>query len=293
LGSWELALTGTATRRPDYAFYGIGPDTREEALVRYSGRTIYTGLESRLAFYGRSALETSIGYRGASYGPSKYDRDGSPSLDAAVSAGQLPEPAGLRDGFRAPFAQIRLMLDSRGRARGKNGTRIDLHVEQSVDTKNEPASGWRRYSATLWGFCDLMDGGRILSLSVTGIAVDPVGERPVPFTQLASLGGGRTMPGLRTGRLYDRSALVTNLRYAWPIWLALNGSLQAGLGNVLREHFSGFRAERTRLSLAIGLETSGSRDSVFQALVGFGTETFESGAALDTIRAVVGVRNWF
>ena len=170
---------------------------------------------------------------------------------------------------------------------------LDALVEQSVDLKNAPASGWRRYSSTLWGVVDLMEGGRIVSLSVTAIVVDPLGERAVPFTQLASLGGGRTMPGLRTGRLYDRSALVTNLRYAWPIWLALNGSLQAGLGNVFGAHFEGFRPERTRLSLAIGLETGGSRDNVFQALVGFGTETLESGAQLDTIRAVLGVRNGF
>jgi hypothetical protein len=293
LGDLELALTGTLTRRPDYAFYGIGPDTREGDLVRYSGDTAYARFESRLAFYGRSVLETSIGYRGASYGHSDYDEGDEPSLDEAVARGQLAEPDGFGDGFRAPFAQARLLFDTRGRSRGRNGARADLLVEHSVDLKNTPASGWRRYGGTLWGFLDLMDGGRILSLSVTGILVDPVGERGVPFTQLASLGGGRTMPGLRTGRLYDRSALVTNLRYSWPIWLALNGSLQAGLGNVFGAHFEGFRPERTRLSLAIGLETGKSRDSVFQALVGFGTETLESGADLDTIRAVVGVRNGF
>jgi hypothetical protein len=299
LGDLELALTGTATRRPDYTFYGIGPDTREQDLVRYSGDTVYARFESRLAFKGRSALETSIGYRGASYGHSDYDTDDrdtehyQPSLDDAVAAGELAEPAGFRSGFRAPFGQVRLLLDSRGRSQGRNGARVDLLVEQSVDLKSTEASGWRRYSGTLWGFLDLLDGGRMLSLSVTGIVVDPLGAGAVPFTQLASLGGGRTMPGLRTGRLYDRSALVTNIRYAWPIWLALNGSLQAGVGNVFGAHFDGFRPERTRLSLAIGLETGGSRDSVFQALVGFGTETLESGADLDTIRAVVGVRNGF
>jgi hypothetical protein len=101
------------------------------------------------------------------------------------------------------------------------------------------------------------------------------------------------MPGLRSGRLYDRSALVTMLRYSWPVWLALNGSLQAGLGNVFGAHFTGFRPGRARLSSAIGLETGGSRDSIFQALLGFGTETFESGAELDSIRFVVGVRNGF
>ena len=57
--------------------------------------------------------------------------------------------------------------------------------------------------------------------------------------------------------------------------------------------FEGMRAARSRFSAAIGIESSGSRDSIFQALLGFGTETFESGAALDSIRLVVGARNGF
>jgi hypothetical protein len=84
-------------------------------------------------------------------------------------------------------------------------------------------------------------------LALTTTLVDPLGDRPVPFTQLASLGGGRSMPGLRSGRL----------------------------------------------STAIGLETSGSRDTVFQAIVGLGTETIESGADLDAIRFSLGVRSGF
>jgi hypothetical protein len=101
------------------------------------------------------------------------------------------------------------------------------------------------------------------------------------------------MPGLRSGRLADRSSAVVDLRYTWPIWLALRGSLQAGLGNVFGAHFEGIRPGRVRLSTALGLETSGSRDNIFQALVGFGTETFESGAQLDSIRLVLGVRDGF
>jgi hypothetical protein len=86
---------------------------------------------------------------------------------------------------------------------------------------------------------------------------------------------------------------VVMLRYSWPIWLVLNGSLQAGVGNVFGEHFNDFRPGRARITSAIGLETSRSRDSVFQAIVGFGTETIESGASLDAARFTVGVRNGF
>jgi len=295
---FEISLISTLTKRPDFAFYGVGPDTREAELVRYSGKTAYASFNTSLTFAGRNLLETSTGYRGASFGHSDYNGPDSGnanyqvSLDDAVTAGKLAEPTGFRDGYRAPFAGARLLLDSRGRSSRSDGARLDLSAEQSVDLANSPSSGWLRYGGTLSGFVDLSGGGaRLLDASLTTLLVDPIGERAVPFTQLASLGGGRTMPGFRTGRLNDRSALVATLRYSWPIWLSLSGSLQAAVGNVFGEHFAGLRAGRGRLSTALGLETNKNRDSVFQALVGFGTETFESGAKLDSIRFLIGVRS--
>jgi hypothetical protein len=299
LKDFEISLKGKLTKRPDYTFYGLGPDTREADLVRYSGKTAYAHFQTRLTFSSRNLLETTAGYRGASYGHTDYDfedrgkPDYEPSLDDAVAAGKLPEPPGFRDGYRAAFASVRLMLDSRGKSSRKDGARLDVSAEESADLANLPSSGWLRYGGTLGGFVDLMQGGRLLGVSLTAVMVDPIGERDVPFTQLADLGGGRTMPGLRFGRLVDRSSAVVDLRYSWPIWLAFRGSLQAGLGNVFGPHFEGIRPGRARLSTALGLETSGSRDNIFQALVGFGTETLESGAELDSIRFVVGVRDGF
>jgi hypothetical protein len=87
--------------------------------------------------------------------------------------------------------------------------------------------------------------------------------------------------------------VVATLRYSWPIWIWLDGSMQVATGNVFGERFDGFRPERNRFSAAIGIEGTGSRDSIFQALVGFGTETFESGAKLDSLRVVVGARSGF
>ena len=295
---FEIALLSTLTKRPDFAFYGIGPDTRESDLVRYAGKTAFASLVTSLRFNGHGLLETSAGYRGAAFGHTDYDggdpkKPGyEPSLDDAVSAGTLAEPAGFRDGYRAPFAGVRLALDSRGTSSRSDGARLDLSAEQSVDLAHSPTSGWLRYGGTLSGFVDVSGGGgRVLDASISGALVDPIGKRAVPFTQLASLGGGRSMPGLRSSRLFDRSAMVATLRYSWPIWLALSGSLQVGVGNVFGEHFEGLRPGRARFSTAIGLETNKNRDSVFQALLGFGTETLESGAALDSIRFLIGVRN--
>ena len=295
----ELTLTGTATRRPDYAFYGIGPDTRESDLVRYSADTIDARFDSLMLLGDTSLLQTAVGYRGASFGASSYDAANrglagyEPSLDEEVAAGRLAEPPGFRDGYQAPFAHARLVLDTRAAEGPASGARLELQGQQGADLEHAPASGWLRYGAMLGGFLDLTETERVVSLSLTALLADPVGERPVPFSELVTLGGAGMMPGFRQGRLYDRSAMVLTLRYSWPIWIWLNGSLQAATGNVFGERFEGLRAGRARFSTAIGIEGSGSRDSIFQALVGFGTETFESGADLDSIRVTVGARSGF
>jgi hypothetical protein len=292
-GNFELTLTGTATRRPDYAFYGIGPDTRESSLTRYSADSVDTRIISRVSFAGSSWLETSAGYRGVSFGHSKFDP--AASLDDVIARGALDEPAGFADGYRAPFASGRLVLDSRGPgdAGSDSGARLELDAEQAIDAKNAPTSGWLRYGGAIGAFWDIDDSQRVVSLSLAGLLADPLGQRPVPFTELVTLGGPNLMPGFRAGRLYDRSALVATLRYSWPIWVWLDGSMQVATGNVFGEHFDGFRPDRNRFSAAIGIEGTGSRDSIFQALIGFGTETFESGAELDSLRVVVGARRGF
>lgn len=288
-GALDLTLTASATHRPDYAFYGIGPDTREAALVRYAADTVDAHAESRFSFAGSSSLETAVGYRGAAFGHSEYEHE--PSLDDAAARGAVPLPPGFHDGYRAVFNRSRLSLDSRGTSSSETGLRLELFAEHGADSKNAPASGWLRYGSAVGGFWDLGDRHRVVSLSLSALLADPLGARPVPFTELVQLGGPGMLPGFRMGRLADRSAAVATLRYAWPIWIWLNGSVQVATGNVFGTHFDGLRAARGRLSAALGVESQGSRDSIFQALVGFGTETFESGAKLDSLRVVVGARS--
>ena len=292
-GGVELGWTATAVHRPDFAFYGIGPDTREDDLVRYAADTIDARVESRFPFAQTSWFEAASGYRGASFGHSTYDPDDEVSLDDAARAGKLPLPPGYREGYRAAFTHARLTLDSRRKTGSQTGARLELLADEGADFKGSGGSGWLRYGGTAGGFLDLDDSGRVVSLSVSTLLADPLGDRPVPFTELVQLGGPGMMPGFRAGRLFDRSAAVATLRYSWPIWIWLNGSLQVATGNVFGARFEGFRAERGRLSAALGIESSGSRDSIFQALVGFGTETFESGAKVDSLRVVVGARSGF
>jgi len=287
-----LSLNASATRRPDYTFYGIGPDTREADRSRYGANTVELRATWHAGFWRSSSIETSFGYKGASFYPGGFGDD--PTLTQQVANGVFPLPDGYTDGYRAGFHRTQVTLDTRRDEDGsESGGRLVLRGEQGLDPTQARAAGWLRYGASLGGFLDLDNRGRIVSLSVAGEMADPLGGQPVPFTELVSAGGNDQMPGLRAGRLRGRSGAVATLRYSWPIWVWLDGSLQAAVGNVYGEHFSGISVGQSRFSGAIGMESRGSRDSVFQLLMGFGTETFNSGADINSIRVVVGARSGF
>ncbi|HYQ04833.1 MAG TPA: hypothetical protein VER96_39430 [Polyangiaceae bacterium] len=288
----NLSINGALTHRPDYTYYGTGPDTREANRSRYGTDMADLHATLRAGFWRSSSIETSLGYRGASYYPGKFGDD--PTLTEQVDNGVFPLPDGYTDGYRVGFQRSQLTLDTRkSEDASDSGGRLVLRGEHGLDPTQARAAGWLRYGASLGGFLDLDDRGRILSLSVGVEMADPLGGQPVPFTELVSAGGNDRLPGFRDGRLRGRSGAAATLRYSWPIWIWLDGSLQAAVGNVYGEHLAGISWGESRFSGAVGIESRGSRDSVFQLLMGFGTETFNSGADVNSIRVVVGARSGF
>ncbi|MEO6599449.1 MAG: hypothetical protein ABIQ16_06220 [Polyangiaceae bacterium] len=288
----SIGWSGSLTRRPDYTFYGLGSDTRESERSRYAADTAQAQLDFRTTYWRSSVLDTSLGYRGVSFGPGRYGKD--PSLPLQVDRGAFVVPDGYASGYRAPFVDSTLTLDTRRlEDSSESGARVALSAEEGGDLSRSTPASWLRYGASVGGFWDLGNRGRVLSLSVAAEFSDPLGSRPIPFTELVTLGGNDKMPGFRMGRLRGRSSGVATLRYAWPIWIWLDGSMQAAIGNVFNEHLSGASWGESRFSGAIGVESRGSRDSVFQLLVGFGTETFNSGADVNSIRLVAGARSGF
>jgi hypothetical protein len=287
--NWDLTLSGTGTRRPDYAFYGIGWDSRNDDLLRYSADTIDARAATRWQ-HGESLVEVWSGYRSATFADTEYDRE---SVADAIAGGKIAAPPGYYEGFQAPFVGARGVLDSRRPGGSNTGVRFDLGVEQGTDFRNAPTSAWLRYIAAAGVIYDPGGKGRSISLSLATLFIDPLGDREVPFNQLIQLGGPRLMPGFRESRLTDSSAAVLTLRYSWPVWIWLNGSLQAAVGNVYGKRLEDFSLERSRFSGAIGIESHDSRDSIFQALLGVGTEAFVSGAALNSVRFTIGARRGF
>ena len=132
-----------------------------------------------------------------------------------------------------------------------------------------------------------------MSLSVATLFADPLSGNEIPFTEQVVLGGSGPMRGYRYGRLVDRSAAIATLKYRWPIWVFLDGSAQLATGNVFGPQLGNFDPKLLRLSGALGIETVGAVDHTFEFLIGFGTETFDDKAKVDSFRLVFGTNKGF
>lgn len=290
--SQSVALDFVAIRRPDYRYYGDGPSSLESDLSRYGSSRIEAGVSYVASLGGASYIESAAGFRKVSFHDPNLGASYVSLLDR-VDQGAFALPAGYTTGYTAGYSSLRVRLDSRAaRARTGSGVRLGFGAEEGSAPDPVP-TGWIRYGATLGAFADLNDRGRILSLSVATAFSDPLGSNTQPFTELVQLGGSEAMPGFLPGRLSGRSGAVATLGYHWPIWVWLNGTIQAAVGNVFSEHLRDFDFSLLRFSGAIGIETAGFSDNPVQILVGMGTETFEHGAQLNAVRFVFGTSNGF
>jgi hypothetical protein len=288
LSQHTLELRIAASRRPDQIFFGVGPRSLASHRSRYAEDLVDTRLRIDLGVGRLSHVQVAAGLRRARFHPGEYGGD--PGVDAQAAAGAFALPDGYRRGYTAPYQRVLVVVDSRQPwpAPG-SGARLKLQVEQGTDLHTSPYSGWLRTEVSAGGFYDLTGTQRVLGLSLAAMFADPLGMRPVPFTELVSLGGNGPMRGLPGGRLSDRSAAVLTLRYEWPVGPWLAGTIAAALGNVFSERLRGFEPALLRQSYTLGLASAVSQDYPFEVLVGFGTDTFAQGGRIDSVILSVGV----
>jgi hypothetical protein len=295
-GKDSVQLKFVGVRRPDHVFYGLGPTTPESAQSRYAEDMLDVGVLFDLPIWRASKVDAGVGVRSVSFRDGHYGHDA--GILENVAAGVFPLPPGFARGYTAEYNDVLVVLDSRRPYPAEGfGVRLEAQAEQGSDLRQSPGSGWLHTAAGAGGFWDVNGNRRVVSLSAFAMFSDPLGSGPVPFTELATVGGDvpspggfpAPMPGFFPGRLVDRSAAVATLRYKWPVapWIA--GSLQGAVGNVFGEHLEGFDTRLLRFSGAFGIESDSSPDSSFELVLGFGTETFEHGAHIDSLRPAVGI----
>lgn len=287
----DVVFTASGIRRPDFAFFGIGPEALHRDRSRYGATKLDAGLRLEIKLSDRSRFVSGVGVRRVHFRRGGFSND--PVLAENVRDGRYPLPAGYPEGYSGIYNHASLAIDTRSaRPASQSGLRFEARAEQFSQLSGGP--GFIRYGGGLAGFLDLGQQNRVVSLAFTASFADPL--RPgaeIPFTELAAVGGGETMRGFQPGRLFGRSAATATLRYRWPIWVWLDGSLQFAVGNVFGAHLQDFSPKLLRLSAAIGFESVGARDSSLEFLFGAGSETFEHGTQINSFRLIVGSNHGF
>ncbi len=291
-----LQLRFYEMHRPDRLFYGIGPTTLESSESRYGLQQIEGDVSYEWRFWRSSRIEATVGMRDVLVFDGHYGDD--PSLTTEAATGAFPIPFGYEREYTAQYNRVVGAVDTRvSEARRGSGVRLELDAEQGSDVRNTPLAGWIRYGGTAAGYVDLNGLRRVLSLAVTAQFADPFGSDPIPFTELVYLGGDHAMRGFYIGRLLGRSAAVATASYAWPVGPWVDADLQLAVGNVFGEHLEGFEAGLLRFSGAFGLSIGGlqkmavmgSQDAPVEFLIGMGSETFDHGGQVDSVRVMAGV----
>jgi hypothetical protein len=286
-----------ALRRPDRTFFGLGPNSLQGDLGRYGETRLDASATFEIPLWHSSELTAGSGVRSVHLYNGDYE--GEPTVSGQSATGLYPLPPGYGHTYSEEFNHALLALDTRKASAG-TGVRLEAQGEQGSDFNSKPYSAWVRYQGTAGVFVDVNGRGRVLSLTGAALFADPLENGgAIPFTEQIALGGNTPvlgematgtglMPGLYAGRLVDRSAAVATLQYRWPIWAWLDGTLQVATGNVFGEHLSEFRPGLLRLSSAIGIASTGVSDNAFHLLIGIGSETFDHGGQIDSVRLAFG-----
>ncbi len=293
-----ITLRASFVRREDWVFHGLGPRSLEANRSRYSSNALDVGALADLKFAHATYLHSAIGVRETSFREPGDHVGGDPTIGEQAARGVFPLPPGFNDGYTAAYSRVQLTVDTRNKWPSQgSGVRVALEGEPAFDFRSkvpgDAAKSWVKYGATVGGYIDLTGTRRTVGLVLSSTFVDPITKGDVPFTEQTTLGGFGFLRGYRPGRLVGRSNFVAQLEYRWPIWMWLDGSLQGGIGNVFGPGLAEISPKLMRVSGSVGIRTSNSADHQFEVLVGGGTETFEQGAKLSSIRIFFGTTRGF
>ncbi len=305
---FEIRASGI--NRPDKVFFGIGPDSEEAARSRFrEARFDVSGMldahvwrSSRVRLWG--------GLRKVDLSDGHYWGD--PSLSQESAKGAFAIPFGFNRGYEAPYGAINAVFDTRNPSDPRSGARLEAQGDIATDVKYG-SSSWVHWGGVASAFLQVDRIRRILSVSAYLSFADPLGNDPIPFTELVSLGGEKWMAGYYPDRLIGRSAAVASVRYSWPIASWIDGTIEADVGNVFDAHLEGFKPGELRFSGAVGISTSTAVVASFagagsvgptkqqsqsiaprvEILAGFGTDTFDRGGTVQSVHVALGVPHSF
>jgi hypothetical protein len=276
-------------RSEDNLFFGIGPDVTSAAEARYGLERLEGSLRYRWRIAGEARLDVESGIHRIGF--AEGECCGDPALDTQIATGVLMPPPGYRQTYTTSYTGIGLTLDSRRPwPEPGGGGYLQLQGRPSFDLHD--GRSWIQYGGVIGGAVDLTGHRRTLRAQLALDFVDSMSGGAIPFTEYPVLGGDG-MPGFVAGWMTGRSTAAAQLGYTWPVWLGLDAQLRLTAGNAFDARLGGLAPGKLRLSGDFGFTTSTLSDQGFEVLVGLGTETFDQGGGITSVRVTLGSRRGF
>ena len=244
---------------PQEDFYGIGPDSSEDARSNFALRDTFVRVTPGVR-RGYLTAGVNLGYLDPSIGSGTDTR--MPSTDEIFGPEEVPgldaQPAfGVIEPF-VEFATLDRAIDDRA------GGRYRLSFTRYADRDLDQFS-FNRWDVDLRQFITFVHDTRTLALRAWVSSSDPSEGDTVPFYLQPTLGGSYSLRGFRTFRFRDRSALLLQAEYRWRINEFVTGALfydtgavgpELGeIGKLERDYGFGFRAG-SRATVAFRLDVA-------------------------------------
>lgn len=299
----ELDVNGV--NRPDQVFYGIGSNSAQSSQSRYREARFDARAMLDTHVWRSSRIKVTGGIRKVDLADGHYGDD--PSLSQRAALGSFNIPFGFNRGYLDPYGSIDAAFDTRDPFDPRSGVRLEVEGDLGTDVEHGSA-GWVHWGGAASAYWQFDGYRRIVSVTAHASFADPLGSDPIPFTELVMLGGDQWMTGYFPGRLRGRSATTAALRYDWPIASWIDGMVEGVVGNVFDAHLDDFRPGELRFSGVVGITTTtqiiasfagagniqSSKHSApaaprIEITAGFGTDTFDHGATIQSFHVAFGV----
>ena len=244
---------------PQEDFYGIGPDSSEDARSNFALKDTFVRVTPAVR-RGYLTAGVNLGYLDPSIGSGTDTR--MPSTDEIFGPEEVPgldaQPAFAVIEPFVEFATLDRAIDDR--AGGRYRVSFTRYADGDLDQFT-----FNRWDVDLRQFITFVHDTRTIALRAWVSSSDASEGNTVPFYLQPTLGGAYSLRGFRTFRFRDRSALLLQAEYRWRINEFVTGALfydtgavgpELGeIGKLERDYGFGFRAG-SRAAVAFRLDVA-------------------------------------
>ena len=294
--SMELNFGGSFLQRPDFVFYGVGADTRNDQERQYFTRTGEGHFGMRAFLSGLNRVNFGLRFQSTEFDLGRGD-DTTVKPEQALDENGDPSEVFDFEDYLWLEAKLGFEADTRDpdtEYSVGSGLRLEGFTSYALNPGDTDQQALR-LGGEAAGFWDITGHGHTLALrGYTEVLLRVGSDAPLPITELISLGGEEVMRSALADRFLGESAFELSLDYRWPVWVLFDAVLYVNWGNAYEGLFEGFDAEQTFLGGGFGFRSTFSREFSLHALFGWTSDRLdEDDVNLHFTRFTLGISRGF